>query len=102
MHEERRRQLEAERDQLGAELADLEGGSEHDAGLADRSSVATERGGAELLVNDLRGLLDEVEAALGRLEQGRYGRCETCGGPVGEERLEALPTTRYCRGCAPA
>lgn len=104
MAEDLRRKLEAEREQLGAELADLVGTDEaaHDAGLSDRSSVAAERGGSELLVNDLRGLLDEVEAALVRLDEGRYGSCETCGEPVGAERLEALPTTRFCRSCASA
>jgi DnaK suppressor protein len=47
-----------------------------------------------------RDRLDEVEAALRRLEAGTYGRCEACGTPVGRERLYALPWTRYCIGCA--
>lgn len=100
MEQDPRAALEAEREQLSAELAELGGGDAHDAGLADRSAVATERGGAELLVNDLRGLLDEVEAALGRLDAGSYGRCEACASAIDPERLEALPTTRSCRACA--
>ena len=100
MAQDPRAALEAEREQLSAELADLGEGAAHDAGLADRSAVATERGGAELLVNDLRGLLDDVEAALGRLDDGTYGRCEACSSAIDAERLDALPTTRNCRACA--
>ena len=40
--------------------------------------------------------LDEVEAAFGRLERGEYGRCQACGRPIGDERLEAMPATRFC------
>ena len=38
----------------------------------------------------------EVEAAFQRLERGTYGSCQVCGRPIGDERLEALPATRFC------
>ena len=38
----------------------------------------------------------EVEAAVQRLERGTYGTCQVCGRPIGEERLEAMPATRFC------
>src|SRR4051794_35828730 len=38
----------------------------------------------------------EIREALGRLDRGTYGLCERCGQSVLEERLEALPYTRYC------
>ena len=38
----------------------------------------------------------EVEAAVQRLEGGSYGTCQVCGRPIGEERLEAMPATRFC------
>lgn len=44
--------------------------------------------------------LDEIEAALGRLAAGEYGWCERCGEAIAPARLEALPTTRFCLGCA--
>ena len=47
-------------------------------------------------LDQVRSDLDDVDAALRRLEEGTYGRCEACGGPIGEERLEALPAARYC------
>ena len=44
--------------------------------------------------------LAEVEAALQRMSMGTYGRCERCSGPVGEQRLWAVPQARFCMGCA--
>lgn len=40
--------------------------------------------------------LADVEAALKRLEEGAYGRCEVCGRQIDPERLDARPATRYC------
>lgn len=40
--------------------------------------------------------LADVEHALRRLDDGTYGRCEVCGGPVDDERLAAAPATRTC------
>lgn len=45
---------------------------------------------------DLRQRVEENRAALERLEAGRYGVCERCGRPIGDERLRAVPSTRYC------
>ena len=41
-------------------------------------------------------LLDEIDAALTRLDEGTYGTCLECGQPVPEGRLEARPWTAYC------
>ena len=38
----------------------------------------------------------EVETAVQRLERGTYGTCQVCGRPIGDERLEAMPATRFC------
>lgn len=48
------------------------------------------------LVESIDGELSDVEAALERLEKGTYGICEACGRPIGAERLEAVPATRFC------
>ncbi len=42
----------------------------------------------------------ETEAALQRIDKGTYGRCESCGGAIGRQRLLALPATRYCIACS--
>lgn len=54
--------------------------------LARKDRVATE--------------IEELEAALDRVEQGTYGQCERCGARIEPERLEALPTTTLCANCA--
>jgi RNA polymerase-binding transcription factor DksA len=45
--------------------------------------------------------VSEIDAALERIESGDYGRCETCGKTISDERLEILPATRYCLEHAP-
>jgi DnaK suppressor protein len=44
--------------------------------------------------------LAEIEAALRRIEDGNYGRCVSCGGPVGLQRLRAVPEARFCMACS--
>ncbi len=44
-------------------------------------------------------LLKEVHDALGRIEDGTYGKCAFCGKQIKEERLEAIPYTRLCMNC---
>jgi DnaK suppressor protein len=48
------------------------------------------------LLEQVEEELLEIEAAFQRLERGTYGTCQACGRPIGNERLEALPATRYC------
>jgi DnaK suppressor protein len=87
--------LEAERDALRSELADL-GGQDYDNNFADTSQVTAERGEAEALSNSLRESLEEVERALVKLDDGTYGVCEVCGEAIAPARLEAMPAARYC------
>ncbi|HYE14856.1 MAG TPA: SpoIIE family protein phosphatase [Pyrinomonadaceae bacterium] len=47
----------------------------------------------------LRRLLEEVDAALGRMDEGDYGLCEVCHDPVEPERLMADPLVCVCLGC---
>ena len=46
--------------------------------------------------------LEEIGAALDRIDQGRFGVCEgeECGKAIPRARLDALPFTRYCVECA--
>lgn len=43
--------------------------------------------------------LDQIAAALRRVEAGTYGQCEDCGEVIDERRLRALPATPFCTGC---
>jgi DnaK suppressor protein len=40
-----------------------------------------------------------IDTALQRLRSGRYGICEECEEPISQNRLEAVPWTRYCIQC---
>lgn len=44
--------------------------------------------------------LQEIDAALARIREGRYGTCLSCGGPMGLQRLRAIPEARYCIACS--
>ncbi|MGB9629384.1 MAG: TraR/DksA family transcriptional regulator [Thermodesulfobacteriota bacterium] len=46
-----------------------------------------------------RMMLQEVDEALDRIENGTYGICEECGGPIGLKRLEVKPVAKYCVPC---
>lgn len=48
----------------------------------------------------LQARLDELQAAMARLDRGTYEQCSVCGGRIEEDRLELLPTTRTCSECA--
>jgi RNA polymerase-binding transcription factor DksA len=43
--------------------------------------------------------VNQLSAALRRLHEGRYGRCERCGEPIEAARLAALPEATTCRAC---
>ncbi|WP_374684362.1 TraR/DksA family transcriptional regulator [Streptomyces sp. STCH 565 A] len=51
------------------------------------------------LAASARMVLADVEAALGRMAEGRYGRCHLCRRPVDRERLVIVPQARYCARC---
>ncbi|MFI0237868.1 TraR/DksA family transcriptional regulator [Streptomyces sp. NPDC016845] len=51
------------------------------------------------LAASARMVLADVEAALARMDRGRYGICLLCRGPVARERLAIVPQARYCARC---
>ena len=46
-----------------------------------------------------RGLLNKINAALEKIEQGVYGECDNCGEEIGLKRLEARPVAELCIDC---
>jgi RNA polymerase-binding protein DksA len=52
------------------------------------------------LLQNEEQLLEEIAAALERIKQGSFGRCEECGQEIPKPRLQAVPYTRYCVECA--
>src|SRR5258705_9184462 len=47
-------------------------------------------------------LIQNIDDALGRIENGTYGQCVRCGKPLDEERLKAMPTAKYGAECQAA
>lgn len=43
--------------------------------------------------------IEEIQDALDRIKDGRYGTCQSCNGPIPFERLEVIPQTRFCDVC---
>ena len=97
-------QLQEERDRLREQLRELGRGSDaelaFDGGFADSSQVTAERGEMEALSGTISDKLREIDEALVKLEDGTYGRCQECGGEIGEPRLEAMPAAVLCITCA--
>ena len=108
-----RRRLLALKKRLGGDLSELEEealrpvGADPSGGLSEvpvhPADLATdlydEEVSLDLLANESQ-ILAEVIDALGRIDQGTFGRCANCKQEIPRERLEAVPYTRYCLVCA--
>ncbi|MGA9172452.1 MAG: TraR/DksA C4-type zinc finger protein [Thermoactinomyces sp.] len=70
--------------------------SGYDNHPADLGTEMFERG-KDLALNEAdERHLQDIEAALRRMETGQYGICKKCGREIPFERLEAVPVTEYC------
>ena len=103
-HASRRDQLAEERDRLRDQLRQLGRGPDavldFDEGFEDSGQVTAERGEVDALAGKLVETLEETEDALAKFDAGTYGNCESCGQPIGEARLDAMPAERLCISCA--
>ncbi len=91
-----RRKLTVWRDELLQESSEtirhLQQDTIAEPDLADRASTETDRA-IELRTRDReRKLINKIDEALRRIEEGTYGYCEETGEPIGIKRLEARPT----------
>jgi RNA polymerase-binding protein DksA len=51
------------------------------------------------LAENEQHLMEEIDAALARIEDGTFGRCERCGKAISKQELRALPYSRHCVPC---
>jgi DnaK suppressor protein len=65
----------------------------------DLASDARDREISFILNDRERDKVLAIDEALGRIEDGTYGVCESCESDIAEARLEALPFTRLCVSC---
>ena len=102
-----RKQLEEEREHLASQqsvgIVDVEenqGGShtmsQHSA---DAATDLFLRDRDQAVQRDVEALIDQINAALKRLDNGTYGTCERCERPIEPERLVARPYAEYCLHC---
>ena len=73
---------------------ELGGGTDNH--LADAATVTFDRDLDEGLEQGAQHTVDAIDAALARIEAGTYGTCEICGGPIGADRLRAIPWASRC------
>ena len=71
-----------------------------DEGFADSAHATAERSQTLALVEQLQEHRRAIDAALSRIADGNYGKCENCGKDIPFERLEARPTATLCVDCA--
>ncbi len=109
-HDSARARLLHERERLNATTGQLENGLDLDEGQqsslgelanidqhpADLATETFEREKDTALLTTLHARQGEIDAALARIENGTYGKCETCGRDIGEDRLDAFPMARFC------
>jgi len=109
LEENIRRQLEALRARLRPEVTSMTAQALAPAGGQASNELSNAPfhlgdAGTEEYLHDLNATLleneeylaNEVQAALKRLDDGTFGKCEMCGREISAARLEAIPYTRYC------
>jgi RNA polymerase-binding transcription factor DksA len=89
--------LRADRDHAHEQLLRLE--QEYAAMLADPGVLQEDRDNSRTLLEAARHTFETAQAALDHVETKTYGQCVSCGGPIGAERLEALPGATMCVTC---
>lgn len=102
-----RKALEQEREELLGQVEDLDSEADitrwRDAGFdddpADTGSANMERERAQSLSAHARRILDAIDSALRRVDDGTYGTCERCGQQIEFDRLDALPYATLCMAC---
>jgi len=110
-----RRALEATRQEQLARLKTLRGEglgdaaqeaarelSSYDQHPADQGTETFEREKDTGFEAAARGILEQIDEALGRMEAGLYGICAACGEPIDPARLDALPYALRCAPCEAA
>jgi len=95
--------LEAEKERLLTELSQTNVVERENLGygnhMADDATEAFEQAKDLALRQNLERLLEKVEDALERFEEGSYGLCEQCGKEIDPARLKALPYATLCLSC---
>ena len=71
----------------------------YDNHLADSATATLNREIDYTLEENSEHVLDGINDALERIEDGTFGTCARCGKQIAEERLEAIPYATRCIDC---
>lgn len=63
----------------------------------EESDEAEEMGNQLAVAQGLKGRLDDIEVALAKIQDGKYGICEKCGEEIEAEILDIDPESRLCK-----
>ena len=86
--------------ELGAdENGELTGEMDYGDAFADAGAATAERTETMGIIENLKIHLDDVEAAIARIEDGTLGICIECGEAIGDDRMEYRPTSSKCFDC---
>lgn len=96
-----KQRLQATED-LRADKATALEGNDGVEDLGEMSELDLNRSTALDLAARQTQLIEEIDEALQRIEDGTYGQCFRCGKPLDEERLKAVPTAKYDAACQAA
>jgi DnaK suppressor protein len=87
---------EIEESTFSADQSEMTGEMGFDEEYADAGTATFEREKDLSLVNNLQDLMQRIDKALARIDEGSYGLCERCGRPIEKARLKALPYASLC------
>jgi DnaK suppressor protein len=100
------RRLRDRLEEVRARIAELAKAPEPGSGIGfgkrigDGTSEAISRRNDIGVGNSLVVTEEKLERALAKLEEGSYGRCDSCDGPIAPGRLEVAPESALCIECA--
>lgn len=82
--------------------SEMSGETGYDEDSADAGTATFEREKDLSIANNIQDLIDKIDKALQKIDDGTYGLCESCGDPISGERLKALPYVLLCIRCKKA
>jgi DnaK suppressor protein len=102
-----RTQLSDERKDIVTQLVDMgvdpktgaPSDMEFEQGFADSGQATADKARLLSIAEGLVEMLQQVDAALVRMTNGTYGKCESCGAEIPPERLDARPVASLCVDC---
>lgn len=102
-----KRRLDDERRHIVSQLGDMgvdpatgtPNGDHFEQGFADSGQATAEKALTLSMAEGLIETMKEIDAAFARMQDGTYGRCESCGKTIPDDRLDARPVARLCLDC---